>query len=67
MEFKRVQTLADISADQTRSLLARKDQKDKEIEQYQMTLGQLDKQTDDKLTIGRNFYCSTLQIIHSNH
>ena len=48
-----MQTAADISADQTRTLLARKDQKQKEIEQYKVTLGELEKQTNDKLTIGQ--------------
>ena len=51
-EVKRVQTAADISADQTRTLLARKDQKQKEIEQYRLTVGEMEKQTNDKLTIG---------------
>ncbi|XP_063679304.1 centrosomal protein of 290 kDa-like [Bolinopsis microptera] len=51
-EVKRVQTSADISADQTRTLLARKDQKQKEIEQYKLALGEMEKQTNDKLTIG---------------
>ena len=51
-EVKRVQTAADISADQTRTLLARKGQKDKEIEQYKITVGEMEKQTNDKLTIG---------------
>ena len=48
-----MQTAADISADQTRTLLARKDQKQKEIEQYKVTLGEMEKQTNDKLTIGQ--------------
>ena len=51
-EVKRVQTAAEISADQTRTLLARKDQKQKEIEQYRLTVGEMEKQTNDKLTIG---------------
>lgn len=51
-EIKRVQTSADISADQTRTLLARKDQKGMEIDQYRVTLAEIEKQTDDKLTIG---------------
>ena len=51
-EVKRAQTAADISADQTRTLLARKDQKEKEIEQHRQTLAEIQKQTDDKLTIG---------------
>ena len=52
-EVKRVQTAADISADQTRTLLARKDQKQKEIDQYKVTLSEMEKQTNDKLTIGK--------------
>ena len=59
-EVKRVQTAANISADQTRTLLARRDQRVKEIEQYRVTLGEMEKQTNDKLTIGNShllLYC----------
>ena len=51
-ELKRVQTMADISADQTRTLLARRAKRDTELEQYRVTLAEIEKQSDDKLTIG---------------
>ena len=63
-EVKRVQTAADISADQTRTLLARKDQKQKEIDQYKVTLGEMEKQTNDKLTIGQ-FVAELILSVHT--
>ena len=51
-EIKRVQCVADIASHQSQSLLVRRNQHEKEIEEIRHMLYEYEKQTDDKLTIG---------------